>query len=104
MLLFCFCKDHTFGRIHVASCVRALTRDGTGDILDRHTPPDQLKLLSKKARDVDLQENVYELERVCDHRGSPGHYEYLVKWKNYRQKTWEPASSFHDDTLIRDYW
>ena len=79
-------------------------RDATGDILDRHCPPDQLKLVSRTARPSDLAENVYEVEKILAHRGVAPNYEYHIKWKGYRTPTWEPASSFHDTSLIKDYW
>lgn len=79
-------------------------RDSTGDILDRHIPPDQIKLVSRKPRESDLQNNVYEIESISKHRGSPGNHEYYVKWKNYHERTWEPASSFLDNKVITDYW
>jgi hypothetical protein len=72
--------------------------------LDRHTPPDQLKLVSRTARPIDLQDNVYEIQSIDKHRGTVGAYEYYVKWKGYRARTWEPAASFLDDKLIKDYW
>ena len=56
--------------------------------------------MSKKPRDIDLQQNVYEVERIDNHRGSAGKYEYYVKWKGYH----EPESSFRDTALINDYW
>lgn len=79
-------------------------RDATGDILDRHTPPDQLKLVSRKARPEDVENAVYEVERILGHRGSAPAWEFLTKWKGFRETTWEPASSFHDTALITDYW
>jgi transposase InsO family protein len=79
-------------------------RDATGDVLDRHTPPDQLKLVSRKARAQDEQESVYEVQQILGHRGSAPNWEYHTKWKGYRETTWEPASSFHDTSLITDYW
>jgi hypothetical protein len=79
-------------------------QDETGDELERRLPPDQMKLVSKKPRDIDLQNNVYEVERIENHRGSAGNYEYLTKWKNYREKTWEPQENFKDTALISDYW
>ena len=60
--------------------------------------------MSKKPRDIDLQQNVYEVERIDNHRGSAGKYEYYVKWKGYHERTWEPESSFRDTALINDYW
>jgi hypothetical protein len=34
----------------------------------------------------------------------PSNYEYLVMWKNRPNRTWEPADSFLDDTVIKNYW
>ena len=79
-------------------------RDATGEELERRVPPDQLKLISKTQRDVDIASNVYEIEKIIEHRGTPGNYEYHVKWKNYHETTWEPESNFHDVNIIRDYW
>lgn len=81
-----------------------MLRDNTGDVLDRMIPPDQLKLISKKPRPTDLENNAYEIERILEHRGVPGQYEYKVKWKNFRETTWEPSSNFLDTALISDYW
>ena len=80
-----------------------LLRDGTGDYLDRHVPPDQLKLISKKPREGD-DETVYEIQHIVGHRGEPGAYEYEVKWKGYRETTFEPAENFQDTAMISDYW
>jgi len=76
----------------------------TGEVLDRNVPPDQLKLVSKKPRPSDLKDNQFEVSEILKHRGSPGKYEYYVKWKHYNDRTWEPASSFLDDTVIKNYW
>ena len=81
-----------------------LLRDSTSEILDRHIPPDQLKLISAKPRKCDLEENIYELQDIHNHRGSPGKYEYLVSWKGFRERTWEPAENFIDNWLIKQYW
>jgi hypothetical protein len=79
-------------------------RSEDGEDLERHVPPDQLKLVSKKPRASDLEHNVYEIEKILNHRGEPGNYEYEVKWKGYRETTYEPAENFRDVSLIRDYW
>jgi hypothetical protein len=81
-----------------------MVRDNVGDILERMVPPDQLKLVSKKPRASDLENTAYEIERILNHRGEAGAYEYHVKWKNYRTPTWEPAANFLDTRLITDYW
>jgi hypothetical protein len=81
-------------------------RDATGDILDRHVPADQLKLISRKARPKDKLNQIYEVSEILDHKGTPGQYEYKVLWKGYdiSESSWEPAESFLDDSTIRAYW
>jgi hypothetical protein len=79
-------------------------RDATGDILDRHVPVDQLKLISKMPRAIDENNNIYIVKRILQHRGEPGNYEYLVDWKGYKEKTWEPEEHFQDYDVIKHYW
>jgi hypothetical protein len=81
-------------------------KDATGDLLDRHVPPDHLKMISKSRRKIDVENPIYTVEAIVDHRGTPGRYSYLVKWKDYpdSQNTWEPQSSFLDDLVIKEYW
>lgn len=79
-------------------------RDATGDLLDRHVPPDQLKVVAKKPRSSDRRNNVYEVERILKHQGNPGSYEYLTKWKGYEEPSWEPQNNFLDDHIIQEYW
>ena len=83
-----------------------MLRDATGDILDRHVPPDQLKLVAKKPRAKDKTAEVYEVESIVDHRGEPGKREYLVKWKGYdaSDNSWEPEASFLDNGITQRYW
>ena len=79
-------------------------RDATGIDLDRAVPPDQLKLISEKAREKDCEDAIYEVEKITDHRGEPGRYEYKVVWKYFDDTTWEPEEHFYDVTMIRNYW
>jgi transposase InsO family protein len=77
-------------------------RDATGDILDRHVPPDQIKIVSKQP--LPNAEDVYVVRSILDHRGEPGSYEYLVDWKGYKERTWEPEEHFDDYDVIKHYW
>lgn len=95
-------------------------RDSTGDILDRHVPIDQLKVLSTKnhkpnegdsalsEEDVaELQDVAYLVEAIRGHRGdNPSNYEFLVKWVGYpeSENTWEPNSNFQDREVITKYF
>ena len=72
--------------------------------LDRHVPPDQMKPLSSdSAAAVD---DIQTVELVINHRGEPGQFEYLVKWKKLpvEESSWVPAHDFLDTQCIRDYW
>ncbi|KAG1139974.1 hypothetical protein G6F37_009661 [Rhizopus arrhizus] len=49
---------------------------------------------------------VYDVEAVIDHKGIPGNWLYLVRWKGYDAKddTWEPEKYFHNNRPILKYW
>jgi transposase InsO family protein len=79
-------------------------RDATGDILDRHVPVDQLKLVSKQPRSSDTEDNIYVVRKIVDHRGQEGEWEFLVDWQGYKEKTWEAESQFQDYDVIKKYW
>jgi hypothetical protein len=81
-------------------------KDATGDLLDRHVPADQMKLIARRKRRIDKDQPIYEVHSILDHRGPPGSYEYLVRWSGYdsTNNSWEPASSFLDDSTIQKYW
>ena len=81
-------------------------KDAVGDLLDRKVPPDQMKLISKSKRDVDITNPIFYVDHIVEHRGSPDSYEYLVHWKDFpeEERTWEPATNFLDDSVIKKYW
>ena len=81
-------------------------KDATGDLLDRHVTADQMKLIARRKRRIDKDQPIYEVESILDPRGLPGSYEYQVNWKNFdiTENSWEPASSFLDDSTIQKYW
>jgi hypothetical protein len=74
--------------------------DGTGEFLERHITPDQLKLVSKTPREADVADDVY----VVDHRGAGDTLEYLTKFKNYPTPSWIAHTNFVDTACIQKYW
>jgi len=88
-------------------------RDATGDILDRHIPLDQLKVLTGKrsGKNKNTEANatrsdVYVVEAIRAHRGdNPSNFEFFVKWEGYpeEENTWEPIVSFHDKEILVRY-
>jgi hypothetical protein len=76
-------------------------RDGTGELLQRNFAPSQLKLVLDDYDDT----VAYEVEKIVDHRDLPGEgIEYRVKWKGFKELTWEPQKNFIERKCISDYW
>ncbi|KFH62712.1 hypothetical protein MVEG_11239 [Podila verticillata NRRL 6337] len=79
-------------------------KDGTGEELGRRFAPSQLKLVLDDFEET----NIYEVEKILDHREQPGEgVEYLVKWKGFektKDRTWEPPENFIERKCIVDYW
>jgi hypothetical protein len=47
----------------------------------------------------------YEVERVVDHDECKGQRLYLVKWKGYKEETWEPEEYLDDCAeALKEYW
>jgi transposase InsO family protein len=81
-------------------------KDMTGDILDRRVPADQLKLVKRQLKSPPEKSEFFEVAEVLDHRGDPGAYEYLVRWKGYdeSENSWVPQQNFQDTACITAYW
>jgi hypothetical protein len=76
----------------------------TGAILPRLVRPHHLKFVSGPSKT--FLDQVFEVESIQDHRGSPGNREYLVRWTGFTSAddSWEPESNIHTDECIRSYW
>ena len=73
-----------------------------GELLSRHVPPDQAKLAPEDAE----AEPVYEVQEILDSKEDDnGQPLYLTHWKGYARAdaTWEPAKSFFDTKIIKDF-
>lgn len=79
-------------------------KDEQNELLHRDYVPSELKVVS--IDETAIEDEVYEVEDIRDHRGGPGQREYLVKWAGYgeRENTWEKASSFTSTVPIDNYW
>lgn len=95
-------------RCTAAGTYTLLTPDGA--LFHRNVPRQQLKVIASAAvvdvSDLDALERTYLVERIVDHRGGEDDREYLVKWKGYSDRTWEPKANFAGsaDDAIREYW
>jgi len=83
-----------------------LIKDDLGNIIDRHIPPDQIKLVSHASSNELANQQSYEVERIIGHKGVYPNIKYHVKWLNYpeEESTYEPITSFNDLRVISDYW
>ena len=80
-------------------------QDSEGNVLDRRVPIDQMKLVRAWRERVDSTGDVYEVERIVDHRYDADERQtyYLVKWKGYTKPTWEPYANIIDRKMITNY-
>jgi hypothetical protein len=46
----------------------------------------------------------HEIDKVIDSKNTRNGYQYLVKWKNIPNPTWEPFVNFNTKECIQDYW
>ena len=80
-----------------------MLQDTDGNTMNRNFTPSELKLISHKP---DENNPSFVVEKILDHKGTPGNYKYLVKWKGYTraESTWENTDQFDDINIITKYW
>jgi transposase InsO family protein len=87
-------------------------KDDTGELLQRHVPIDQMKVISTpdnipaQAPEHDPDTEVFVMEEVLDHRERGGKIEYRIKWKGYpvSQASWIEDSRVNDTNIIDKYF
>ena len=81
-------------------------KDSEGDLLDRKITADQMKLISKSKRQLDIDRPAHVIEKILAHRGTPDKYEYYVHWLHFpeSERSWVPAEDFMDHKIIQEYW
>lgn len=75
-------------------------RDATGELVNESYPLHKLKVI--KSLD-EIEENVYEIEKILNHKDEDGIRYYLVKWKSLDEETWEKETNFNSTKLINQY-
>jgi hypothetical protein len=103
-------KSKLTRKFHGPYEVAGITKNGNyflknknGNLLKRSYPPEHLKKIGVAQAQED---NVYEVEKIEEHRVNQGRLEYFVKWKNYPQSenTWEREDNFIETECLDDYW
>ncbi|GAA5797939.1 hypothetical protein HPULCUR_003337 [Helicostylum pulchrum] len=74
------------------------------EMLHRDYVPSELKVVTIDEKAIEDQ--IYEVKEVRDHRGTVSDREYLVCWVGYgeRENSWLKADAFTDPETIRKYW
>jgi hypothetical protein len=69
-------------------------------------PPNGSSSTTRSDTPLTGQMNVYEVERIVDHRETTKGRQYLLKWAGYPESdnTWEAESDLHCSVLLRAYW
>ncbi len=85
-----------------------VVKDMMGEVLPRKVPIEHMKVLFRPGMIPAMQddENIWQVERLLDHRKEGNTTFYKIKWKGFAEKdaTWEPAESINDKNLIDVYW
>jgi hypothetical protein len=81
-------------------------KDMHGNIYHRKVPIDQLKVLfrSGMAPALENDEDVWVVDKLLKHKKEGQTLTYEVKWKGFKETTWEPENHIHDQNLIDRYW
>ncbi|SAL97878.1 hypothetical protein [Absidia glauca] len=79
-------------------------QQSNGELLPKHYPPSALKGVSQDP--ILEEEDRWEVESIINHKGTPGNYQYKVRWKGFGPDadTWEPKEMFDSADTIRMYW
>ena len=77
------------------------------NIIRRHTDliKDYRPTDGSSSKDVAAEEKEaeYEIEKIVDSKEIKGTRKYLVQWKGFKKKTWEPLENFSKLYLIRKF-
>lgn len=71
---------------------------GSEDEPNNVTDPGPEQLLEDEARASELEE-LYEVENITATKVVKGKQEYRIKWKNYKDQTWEPEENIPRELL-----
>jgi transposase InsO family protein len=85
--------------------------DRTGALLSRDVPTHHISYKAAANPEPitvdEFSKQHFEIQAVIDHKGSPGNYLYLVRWKGFddpSEDTWEPVENFNSTRHIELYW
>jgi len=97
-----------------ATAPRTPVKTFAADAKSHINPPALAQDQKQGPQTSDIEDGEYELESILSHRlsdpkthpkilGRTSVILYQVKWKDWPRPTWEPASSFLDRRVLRDY-
>jgi transposase InsO family protein len=79
-------------------------KDESNELLHREYVPSELKVVS--IDESAIEEELFEVEEIRDHKDENGQRLYLVKWVGYgeRENDWISVDAFSSPVTIEKYW
>jgi transposase InsO family protein len=79
-------------------------KDESNELLHREYVPSELKVVS--IDESAIEEELFEVEEIRDHKDENGQRLYLVKWVGYgeRENDWISVDAFSSPATIEKYW
>ena len=73
------------------------------DVCDNHNDTYVSKKYNSKNKSVSIRNDVYIVEEIISHRGKNNNIEFLVKWKDYSELTYEPIKNLKNCYVFHNY-
>jgi len=73
------------------------------DYIDDFIDDDDDIIDDNDINDVEMTDNIYEVEKILDHKFENGKVQYYLKWIEFEEPSWEPEENLNCPELLEEY-
>lgn len=99
----CQKKEREISELHsTVHCLKEKCEEKDQQIATLST---QVYALKEELRHMEVNQGIYELERIIQHKKVRGKYSYFVRWKGFGsdEDSWIDEDNFLSDEMLGDY-